>query len=34
MIWQRIRFTITTYDAGGRITVKDFEPVWTGGAMH
>lgn len=23
--WQRIRFAITTHDAGGRITVKDFE---------
>ena len=23
--WQRIRFTITTHDAGGRITLADFE---------
>ncbi|MEV5412196.1 4a-hydroxytetrahydrobiopterin dehydratase [Thermopolyspora sp. NPDC052614] len=23
--WQRIRFVITTHDAGHRITVKDFE---------
>ncbi|MFC4054641.1 4a-hydroxytetrahydrobiopterin dehydratase [Actinomadura syzygii] len=23
--WQRIRFDITTHDAGGRITAKDFE---------
>jgi 4a-hydroxytetrahydrobiopterin dehydratase len=23
--WQRIRFSITTHDAGNRITVRDFE---------
>lgn len=23
--WQRIRFVITTHDAGNRLTVKDFE---------
>lgn len=24
-IWQRIRFVITTHDAGSRLTAKDFE---------
>ena len=23
--WQRIRFTVTTHDAGGKLTAKDFD---------
>ena len=26
--WQRIRFAITTHDAGGKITLADFELAW------